>query len=299
MGRDRSFYVTLLVLGLSQGASYPLIRVAVRELSPAALMELRILFAVPVLVGYCALTHQAGRLRAAWREGTAVGITGFAIPYILIGWGSIHVDSGVVAVANAAVPIFVVLVAIRFLPGERVTGLRLLGVLVGLAGVGVLSGLHPVGGWWGVAGTLAVVAAAPAYALSFVVMQRAKELDVVVVATAAMIVGGLVLLPFALATLPASPPSPKTLAATAALGVVSTGFSCAVFYWMLSWHGAARASLLTYVTPLFTLAIAAWFLGEPLTPAKTGGLALIVAGVALGAGTRTARPVQAAVAPAR
>ena len=48
MGRDRSFYITLLVLGVSQGASYPLIRVAVRQLSPAALMELRILFAVPV-----------------------------------------------------------------------------------------------------------------------------------------------------------------------------------------------------------------------------------------------------------
>ena len=63
MGRDRSFYATLLVLGLSQGASYPLIRFAVRELSPAALMELRVAFAAPVLVAYCVLTGRAAQLR--------------------------------------------------------------------------------------------------------------------------------------------------------------------------------------------------------------------------------------------
>jgi len=297
LGRDRSFYATLLVLGITQGASYPFIRVAVRELSPAALMELRILFAVPVLLAYCAACGQLRQIPAAAREGLAAGVTGVAIPYLLIGWGSIQVDAGVVAVANAAVPIFVALLAIRLLPGERATGLRLVGVLLGLAGVGVLSGLHPAGGWWGVAGTVAVVVAAPAYALSFFIMQRSRQ-HVVVVTTAAMIFGGLLLLPVALATLPASLPSSKTLATTAALGVVSTGCSAGLFYWMLSWHGAARASLLTYVTPFFTLAIAAWFLGEPFTRAKVGGLTLIVAGVALGAGTRTGRRAQAAVVPA-
>ena len=52
MARERSFFATLLLLGVTQGASYPLIRVAVRDLSPAVLMDLRVLFALPVLIGY-------------------------------------------------------------------------------------------------------------------------------------------------------------------------------------------------------------------------------------------------------
>jgi drug/metabolite transporter (DMT)-like permease len=68
-----------------------------------------------------------------------------------------------------------------------------------------------------------------------------------------------------------------------------------IFYWMLTWHGASRASLVTYVTPVFTLVFGAWFLAEPATAAKLGGLGLIVAGVALGAGL-TRLPRRAAIA---
>ena len=75
-----------------------------------------------------------------------------AIPFTLIAWGEKHVDSGVAAIANSTVPIFVALLAIRFRPSERVTGMRLFGVLLGLVGVGVLTGLNPEGGWWAIAG---------------------------------------------------------------------------------------------------------------------------------------------------
>ena len=298
MGRERSFYATLLVLGVSQGASYALIRYAVHELPPAVLMELRIVFAVPVLLAICVVTGRVRQLRAAIRPGVAVGVPGFAVTYLLIGWGSVHVDAGVVAVANAAVPIFVALLAIWILPSERPTGLRLLGVVVGLVGVALLAGVHPEGGWWSVAGTLAVVAAAPAYALSFFAAQRARDVDAVAVATTALACGGIVLLPIALATAPHSLPAANVVAATALLGVACTALSTVLFYWMLSWHGASRASLLTYVTPLFTFAIAAWLLDEPLTATKIGSLTLIVGGVALAAGGVAARSRRPAVVPA-
>jgi drug/metabolite transporter (DMT)-like permease len=60
--------------------------------------------------------------------------------------------------------------------------------------------------------------------------------------------------------------------------------SHALHYAMVSWHGASRSVLLTYVTPVFALLLGAWFLGEQTTLPKLAGLALIVAGVALGAG---------------
>jgi drug/metabolite transporter (DMT)-like permease len=247
-------------------------------------MELRLLLAAPVLSAYCAARGRLQQLRAAWREGLVLGVLGAAVPFTLVGWGERHVDSGVTAVANASVPIFVVVIATKVLPSERASGLRLVGVLLGFAGVALLAGLRPAGGWAGVAGTLAVVAAAPSYALASLYAQRRVAVPGIVLATAGLVGATVVLLPFALATLPASAPGQKTLAVAAALGLVSTAFPHALYYWLISAHGASRAVLITYLTPVFALLLGAWFLGERATAPKLGGLALIVAGVALGAG---------------
>jgi drug/metabolite transporter (DMT)-like permease len=288
----------LLLLGASQGASYLFIRVAVRELSPPALMEIRLLFAAPILVAYCVARGRGRELLATWRDGLVVGVLGAAIPFTLIGWGERHVDSGITGVANATVPIFVAVIAMKMLPGERVTGVRLAGVLLGLSGVALLAGLHPQGGPWGIAGTLAVVAAAPSYALATLYAQRRTSVSSLALAAGSLVWAAVALLPFALVTLPPEVPSAKTLAAVAVLGVGCTAASHALYYAMVSWHGASRSVLLTYVTPVFALLLGAWFLGEQTTLPKLAGLALIVAGVALGAGvgiaSRSAQPAQGA-----
>ena len=288
----------LLLLGASQGASYLFIRVAVRELSPPALMEIRLLFAAPILVAYCVARGRGRELLATWRDGLVVGILGAAIPFTLIGWGERHVDSGITGVANATVPIFVAIIAMKMLPGERVTGVRLAGVLLGLSGVALLAGLHPQGGPWGIAGTLAVVAAAPSYALATLYAQRRTSVSSLALAAGSLFWAAVALLPFALVTLPPEVPSAKTLAAVAVLGVGCTAASHALYYAMVSWHGASRSVLLTYVTPVFALLLGAWFLGEQTTLPKLAGLALIVAGVALGAGvgiaSRSAQPAPGA-----
>jgi drug/metabolite transporter (DMT)-like permease len=286
LSRDRTFVAILLLLGASQGASYLFIRVAVRELSPPALMEIRLLFAAPLLVAYCLARGRGRELIASWRDGLAVGILGAAIPFTLIGWGERHVDSGVTGVANATVPIFVAIIAMKVLPGERATGLRLIGVLLGLGGVALLAGLHPEGGRAGITGTLAVVAAAPSYALATLYAQRRTGLSSLALAAGSLAWAAVVLLPFALLTLPSDTPSTKTIASVVVLGVVCTAASHALYYAMVSRHGASRSVLLTYVTPAFALLLGAWFLGEATTLAKLVGLALIIPGVALGAGVR-------------
>src|SRR4029078_10324281 len=87
-------------------------------------------------------------------EGFGLGVVNGAIPFTLIAWGERHIDSGVAAIATPSLRVFFVLLAIRFKPSETVHGLRLAGFLLGLVGVGVLAGVHPEGGWWGVAGTM-------------------------------------------------------------------------------------------------------------------------------------------------
>jgi drug/metabolite transporter (DMT)-like permease len=279
----------MLLIALIWGASYLFIKVAVDEMSPASLVTLRLLLASAVLVAYLGATRGFGRaareLRRSWRDGLALGTINAVIPFTLIAWGEQHVDSGVAAIANASVPIFTVLLAIRFLPSERATGTRLAGVALGLVGVGVLVGVHPRGGWWAVAGGLAVVVASLSYAGGgLFVQRRIAHVSTPVLATASMLGATLILLPFGVATAPAELPSWKALSSVAALGIAGTGFAQVVYYRLVRNYGSARSSLVTYLLPPTALIYGVLLLDEPLTVPELAGMGLILAGVAFGSG---------------
>src|SRR3954453_2952570 len=120
------------------------IKVADRGYEPTTMIMFRLLVAgftlMLVLVAQRGLRPTLADLRRLGWEGFALGVVNGAIPFTLIAWGEKHIDSGVAAIANAAMPIFVVLLALRWNPGETVRGLRLGGILLGLVGVGVLAG---------------------------------------------------------------------------------------------------------------------------------------------------------------
>src|SRR6186997_531446 len=164
----RSYAPLLFFLAGIWGASYLFIKVGVRDFSPAFFIEMRLVIGGLLLLAFLAAREGVrpalAGVRSTWREGLIFGTINGALPFTLIAWGEKHIDSGVAAIANASVPIFVVLLALRWQPSEAVRGARLGGILLGLVGVGVLAGVHPSGGWWAIAGTLAVVLASLSYA---------------------------------------------------------------------------------------------------------------------------------------
>lgn len=299
----RRYVPLLLFLSALWGASYLFIKVAVRDLEPTTMISLRLVISSVLLFAVLAVRTGARRalaeLRGAWREGLVLGIINAALPFTLIAWGEKHIDSGVAAIANASVPIFVALLAIKFRPSERVFGLRLVGILVGFVGVGVLAGVRPEGGWWAVAGTLAVVVASFSYAAGQLYAQRSVSATAgLVLATASMACGALVLLPFGLAQLPDRFPGWKELGSVAALAVLGTVIAQLVFYRLIRLHGSARTSLVTYLIPGTALLYGVLLLGEPLTISELGGMVLILAGVALGSGVlRLARRAAVPASP--
>jgi drug/metabolite transporter (DMT)-like permease len=271
------------------GASYMFIKVANRAFEPATMMMLRLLLASLIIVTVLAVQRgwstTVAEMRALGWEGFALGIVNGAIPFTLIAWGEKYIDSGVAAIANASMPIFVVLLAMRFKPSETVRGLRLVGFLVGLVGVGVLAGIHPEGGWWGAAGTLAVVVASVSYATGALWGQRLiARTSGLVLAGASMLGGLLVLLPFGLAQLPSSVPGWKETGSVIALAVIGTALAQIILYRVLRSDGAARVSLVTYLLPVTALIYGVLLLGEPLTWEELAGMVLILGGVALGSG---------------
>jgi drug/metabolite transporter (DMT)-like permease len=161
--------------------------------------------------------------------------------------------------------------------------------------VAVLAGFNPVGGWWAAVGTLAVVLSSVSYAASGVYGQlRVRTVRGPVLATGSVVVGGLVLLPLGIAQAPTERPDGAAIASVLALALLGTAFAQLVLYRMLLLHGSAKVSLVTYLMPAFAIVYGAVLLAEPITISVLGGLALILAGVALASGIPLLRRRQAA-----
>jgi drug/metabolite transporter (DMT)-like permease len=286
---SRAYVPYIAALAALWGASYMFIKVADRAFEPATMILFRLVIAsalvFAVLASQRGLAPAIADMRRLGWQGFGLGVVNGAIPFTLIAWGEKHIDSGVAAIANATVPIFVVLLAVRFQPSERVTGLRLGGFLLGLVGVGVLAGIHPRGGWWGAAGTLAVVVASLAYAIGSIWAQRlVARTSPLSLATASMIGGAIFLLPFGLVQLPSHVPGWKETGSVVALAVLGTALAQIILYRVLHSDGAARVSLVTYLLPVTALFYGVTLLGEPLTVEELVGMLLILGGVAFGSG---------------
>ena len=285
------YWPLLLLLAAIWGASYLFIKVAVEDIEPAPMMATRALVAGFMLATYLAFTIGGRRslieLGRNWRPALVLGALNAAIPFWLIAWGEKHVDSSVAGIAQSTVPIFTFVIAMRVLPHEQVGSIRIVGVALGFTGVIVLAGFDPRGGWWAVAGTLAVVLSSLAYASSGIYGQlRVRTVAGPVLATGSMLAGGLILLPFALLQLPSRTPDAEAIASLLALTILGTAFAQLVLFRMLRLFGSRRLSLVTYLIPGFAVAYGAVFLDEPVTAAALGGLVLILGGITLASGQR-------------
>jgi drug/metabolite transporter (DMT)-like permease len=299
----RGYVPLLLLLAAIWGASFMFIKIAVDELAPTTTMFLRLAFsALPLLalvVYQLGFRPAARQLRAVTRAAIILGIVNTALPFTLIAWGETKIDSGVAAIGNASMPIFVVLLAIRFRASERATGSRLFGVVLGLLGVGVLAGVNPEGGWAGVAGTLAVVAASLSYAVGTLYTQGVlDEVRNDVLAAASIAWGTVVLGPLGVIQAPADLPSWDAIGSVLALALLGTVAGQLIYFRMIYAYGSARASLVVYLLPVTALFYGALLLNEPITVSAIVGLVLILTGTALGSGVLRLPRRRAAVATA-
>jgi drug/metabolite transporter (DMT)-like permease len=275
------------------GASFLFIKVAVRELDPATLIlgrvglgALTLAAIVPFMVGG---RRTVGEIRrnAGWL--VVVALVNIAVPFWLLSWGETRIDSGLASIIQGSVPIFNAVVAFGFFREVRVTGGRLVGVGMGFVGVALLVGAQPGGK---VLGALAVVGMALCYAVGQLLAGRhLAAVPPPVVALATTGIAAIAALPLGVAEAPHHVPGWKVIGSVVALAVPGTAIAFLLFYAIIAGAGAAYASLVTYLVPPIALVYGAIFLGERFGAAALGGLALILGGVALGAGTlRRLRP---------
>jgi len=285
---DRRSWTLLLVLGAIWGASYLLIKIGVRDLSPVLVAWGRIALAAAVLVP---LAARSGALTAARGNGVAwlalVGAIQVAIPFVLIAAAEQEIASGLAGILVASAPLFTALLAIRLDAAERSRGLRLVGIGLGLGGVAVLLGVDLGGSTAELLGGAAVLLAGLGYAVGgFLVKSRLASVPPIGIAAWVMVASTVLLAPLAAATLPGDVPGMGPLAAVAVLGVLGTGVAFAIFYELMSRVGPARTFIVTYLAPGFAVIYGTVFLDEVITVATLAGLALILTGSYLAADGR-------------
>ena len=277
-------WLAFAILSLAWGSSFLFIKIGVSHVGPLTLVAGR------MLIGWLAvslLLWRQGtglpRRREEWGHLLFLGVLNTALPIYLISWGEQTIDSGVAAILNSTVPIWTILMAHGLLHDEKLRPGRIAGVATGFAGVLVLVGWPlQIAGNAMVAGQLAVVAAAFCYALGAVYTRQflskvpILRITWVTLLSAAAVSGSLALI--------VERPSlgslhPASLMSMAWLGLVGTALAYQLYYRLLGWWGAARATSVTYMLPVVGLLLGVIFLSETVTLQILAGAALIGGGV--------------------
>lgn len=280
-------WALLVALSLLWGGSFLFVGIAVAEVPPFTIVLVRVALAAAALWVFLAVTGRAGpKGRAQWSACLVMGVLNNAIPFSLIVWGQTAIASGLASILNATTPIFTVLVAHWLTADERLTPARGMGVALGFAGVAVMIGGAALGGLGqAVAAQVAILGAALAYAFAGVWGRRFRRLGLEPSATAAgqVTCSALLLLPIALVVdRPWSLPLPgvETLAALAALALLSTALAYILYFRILAVAGATNLLLVTFLIPPSAILLGWLVLGERLEPRHAAGLLLILAGLA-------------------
>jgi drug/metabolite transporter (DMT)-like permease len=288
---DRRSWLWLLLLASIWGASYMLIKIGLRELSPAMVAFARVALAAAVLMPIATAQGALSGLRGRLGIVALVGAVQVAVPFWLIPVGEQEISSALAGILVATTPIFTALLAIRVDHEERSEGLRLAGIGIGVAGVVVLFGLDLAGSTAAILGGLAIVLAGGGYSVgSFVVKHRLSDARPLGVVASVMTASAVLLLIPAIVSAPSSAPGLGPIAAVIALGVLGTGAGFVIFYLLIGTVGPARTLIVTYLAPGFAVVYGAVLLGEAITLGTVIGLVLIVGGSWLAAGGLAREP---------
>jgi drug/metabolite transporter (DMT)-like permease len=261
------------------GMPYLFIKIAVDEISPSLLAWSRLALAAAVLLPVAWRLGALRGLRERWRILTLFAAVEMAVPWPLLGFGEIHVSSSLAAILVATVPLFVALLAMRFDHSERPTVTRLVGMLIGLAGVVALVGIDIGGQGDELLGALAILLVAFLYAIGpMIVKRRLSDVDPLGPVAASLGIAALLVTPFAAASLPDSMPSADTFASIAVLGLLCSALAFLLFFRLIAEIGPGRATVITYINPVVALALGVAVLDESVTAGVVVGLLLILAG---------------------
>src|SRR5213076_3397353 len=169
---SRKGWLLFIAISVFWGIPYLFIKIAVRELDPTVVVFARVGIAAAVLLPLAVQRRALRQVRERWFAIAALACVQIVGPFLLISYGEQHIASSLTSLLIAADPLLVVLFALPFDPSERVSGLRLVGLFIGMGGVVALLGLDVGGDRQGLLGAGLVLLAAAGYAVAALLVKR-------------------------------------------------------------------------------------------------------------------------------
>jgi drug/metabolite transporter (DMT)-like permease len=277
------------------GIPYLLIRVAVRELSPAFLVFARTGFAALLLLPLAARRGQLRVLLPYWRPLVLFAIVEIAVPWLLLSRAEQRLSSSLTGLLIAAVPLVAAAVTVAVGSADRLDRRGWLGLLIGLMGVGALVGLDF--GRVGVAPLLEVCVVVVGYAIGpMILSRRLSHLPSLGIMAAALTLTALAYAPVAAVQMPTHMSLDVVLSA-AGLAVVCTALAFLLFFDLIAEIGPVRATVITYVNPAVAAVLGVGLLSESFTAGMAVGFALVLSGSVLATRRRAPRHLPSGSSP--
>ncbi len=277
-------WITLLSLAMIWGVSFLCFALGLRELNVYTLVAHRVFWGGLILWGVVfALNIPKPKTLKIWGSLLVMGILNNALPFSLIAWGQIHVESGLASIINGSTALFAILIAAFLFKDERLTPNKLAGLIVACAGVCITIG------WQALLNfdirslaQLALLGAGFFYGCASAWARiTLKELHPIMSATGMLTGASLVMVPLAyyIDGTPSFDLMPITFAAMAFLAIAATSLAYLLYYHALNLAGSGNLSLVTLLVPPFAVFWGAVVLNESLPSSAYIGFAVIALGM--------------------
>jgi drug/metabolite transporter (DMT)-like permease len=283
--RSQADWLSFLALGVIWGSSYLFIKIGVATVTPLTLVALRL--AIGALVLGIVFWMAGGRLPRrlhTWLHLTVMAVLNIVVPFSLITWAELSVDSSLAAVLTATTPLFAVVLAALVLRSERISTQRVTGLGVGFVGVLVLVGPAAFASGSSASAVVAVLAAAASYAAATVYARRTLTgLPPMVPALLQVAIAFVISASLALGIegLPAPSMDASAVVSLLWLGVLGSGVAYLLYFRLIRSWGATRTAAVTYLMPVVGIALGAIVANETIDARVVAGATLVVGGVAL------------------
>jgi len=276
-----------LLLCLIWGSTWLFIKLGLADLPPFTFAGIRFVIASTILFAIIkARRLSLPRTRADWTLLAVTGVLSFSFNYGLVFWGEQYISSGLAALLQATIPAFGLVIAHYYLPGEQMTPVKIFGVLLGVAGVGVVfSNQLSIAGPRALAGSSALVfgSACAAYA-NVLVKSRGSKLDPAILAGGQMFFGLPPLLLIGI-SLEGNPFhfhwTRMAIVALFYLAIVGSVLAFLSYYWLVQHMDVTKTMLVALVTPVIAVALGVIVLHEELNWRTFAGGAMIMSGIGL------------------
>lgn len=279
-------WLLLALLSLLWGGSFFFAKIAVGALPPLTVVLARVGIAAMAL--WALLTLRGIRVPTAprlWLAFAGMGFLNNLVPFALIFWGETVLSSGLASILNATTPLFSLLVAHGLTEDEKLAPNKVVGIMLGFAGVvalvgtealdGATSHLLPIG---------ACLGAALSYGFASVFGRRFRRMGIEPTVGAFGQVASTAAMALPLAALVDTPgrlaaPSMAVWVSLAGLALLSTALAYVIFFRLLATAGAINTSLVTLLIPVSALLLGSLILGERLSAGHVSGMVLIAIGL--------------------